>query len=156
MSDSPSSDIRLANGRFAPGNPGGPGRPRAVDRFSEFDRFAAERGMVLVEAAYLLVKQRNVQALKMLLDRVWPVPRGRPVRIEVPEIRTAADLVAVGAAVTANVTNGELTPEEGAAVARLLALQGQVLEDAEPGRRPDRPAQTPLKNGENGKNGSAQ
>src|SRR5688500_10285152 len=119
MSDD-SSDIRQPNGRFAKGNPGGPGRPRTAERSREYDQRAADAGPELIEAALAQAQGGSLKAIEMLLDRIWPVRRGRPVQVEVPEIRTTADLLPVGAALTNSVLDGEMTPEEGSAAARVL------------------------------------
>ena len=128
MSDVPSSDFRLANGQFAKGNPGGPGRPRAVDRAREFDQRVAEAGPELIEALLTVAKAGNLRAIEMALDRVWPVRRGRPVAVDAPEIHKTADLLPVGAAITNAVLNGELTPQEGSATARVLTAHADMIE----------------------------
>jgi hypothetical protein len=125
--DSESADIRLANGRFAPGNRGGPGRPRIVDRVAELDQRAAEVGPDLLEALVATANAGNLKAMAMLLDRVWPARRGRPVRVEAPDIRKTADLAPAGEAVTRAVLGGELSPAEGAAAARVLLAQAKVV-----------------------------
>ena len=135
MSDDPSSDFRQANGRFAKGNPGGPGRPRAVDRARELDRRAAEAGPELIDALLETAKAGNLRAMEMLLDRIWPVRRGRPVAVDAPEIRRTADLLPAGAAVTDAVLSGELTPQEGAATARVLMAHAYVADGADLDRR---------------------
>jgi hypothetical protein len=127
--DVPSSDVRLPNGQFAKGNPGGPGRPRAADRVREFDRRVAEAGPDLIEALLRVAMTGNVRAIEMALDRVWPVRRGRPVAvIDAPEIGKTADLLPVGAAITNAVLNGELTPQEGADTARVLTAHADMIE----------------------------
>ena len=115
-----SDDFRQADGRFARGNPGGPGRPRACERAAALDLLAAEAGADLIEVALSEAKKGNLRAVEMLLDRIWPVRRGRPVEVDAPPIRTIPDLVPAGAAVTGAVLSGELTPEEGSAAARVL------------------------------------
>jgi hypothetical protein len=129
--DVPSSDSRLANGQFAKGNPGGPGRPRAVDRAREFDRRVTEAGPELIEALLTTAKGGNLRAIEMLLDRVWPVRRGRPVAVDAPEIRKTADLLPVGAAITNAVLTGELTPQEGSAAARVLTAHADMIDTAD-------------------------
>ena len=42
----------------------------------------------------------NLAALKMLLDRIWPVGRSRPLEIGAPEIKQPRDLLTVMEAVT--------------------------------------------------------
>jgi hypothetical protein len=134
MSDD-SSEIRQPNGRFAKGNPGGPGRPRAVERVLEFDQRVADAAPELIDAALQKAQAGNLKAIEMLLDRIWPVRRGRPVQLEVPEIRTTADLLPVGAALTNSVLDGEMTPEEGSAAARVLVAHARMIEDVDIDRR---------------------
>jgi hypothetical protein len=128
MSDDSFTDFRQADGRFAKGNPGGPGRPRARDRIAALDQIVADAGPDLIEAALKVAKSGNVKAIEMLLDRVWPARRGRPVEIEAPEIRAVADVVPASAAVTSAVLNGDVTPREGAAVARVIEAHGRMIE----------------------------
>lgn len=127
MSDDPSFEFRLANGQFAKGNPGGPGRPRAVDRVREFERRVAEAGPELIDALLATAKGGNLRAIEMVLDRVWPVRRGRPVAVDVPEIRKTADLLPAGAAITNALLSGELTPQEASATARVLSTHAETI-----------------------------
>lgn len=60
MSDDSSSDFREANGHFAKGDPGGPGRPGAVNRITEFDRLVAEAGPELIEGLLTAAKDGNL------------------------------------------------------------------------------------------------
>jgi hypothetical protein len=128
MSDDSFSDFREASGRFARGNPGGPGRPRARERIAALDQLVAESSAELIEAALKEARAGNVKAIEMLLRRIWPARRGRPVEIEVPEIRGIPDLVPATAAVTNAVLSGEATPQEGAAVARVIDAHGNMIE----------------------------
>ena len=63
--------------RFEKANPGGPGRPRggrnAVNLL--LDGIAADG---------------NKAAARLLLNRIWTAPRGRPVPIDLPEIESPA------------------------------------------------------------------
>jgi hypothetical protein len=126
-----SDDFRQADGRFGKGIPGGPGRPRLRERAAALDLVAAEAGAELIDVALQEAKKGNLRAVELLLDRIWPVRRGRPVEIDVPPIRAVADLVPAGAAVTRAVLTGDLTPDEGAAAARILTAQSKMIETAD-------------------------
>ena len=123
-----SEDFRETDGRFAKGNPGGPGRPRARERVAALDFLAAEAGAELIEVALNEAKKGNLRAVEMLLDRIWPVRRGRPVEIEAPPIRATADLLPVGAALTDAVLSGDVSPEEGTAAARVVDAHRKMIE----------------------------
>jgi len=131
MSDDSSADFRQANGRFAKGNPGGPGRPRARERIAALDQLVANAGADLIEAALKEAKAGNVRAIEMLLGRIWPVRRDRPVEIEAPEIHGVADFVPATAAVTNAVLSGDVTPREGAAAARVLMAHENMFATVE-------------------------
>ena len=131
MSDDPSSARRPATGRCAKGPPGGPGRPRAAERVRELDRLVAEAGPALVEALLTLAKAGNLRAMEILLNRIWPARRGRPVTVDAPEIGKSADLLPVGAAITNAVLSGEVTPQEGSATARVLTAHADMIEMAD-------------------------
>src|SRR4051812_22326641 len=108
MSDDP-DDFRQIAGRFSKGNPGGPGRPHRRDRAAALDLRAAEAAPELIDVALKEAKGGNLKAVEMLLDRIWPVRRGRPVEIAARPIRATADLLPVGAALSDAVLNGDVT-----------------------------------------------
>jgi hypothetical protein len=60
-----------------------------------------------------------------------PARRGRPVRFDLPAVTTAADLISALGAVLAAVAAGELTPEEGQAVAALVEAKRRAIEITE-------------------------
>jgi hypothetical protein len=67
-------------------------------------------------------------AARLVLDRIAPPRKGRPVAIDLPAVETPADVVtAIGALVTA-VADGALTPDEAATVAGLLEAKRRALE----------------------------
>ena len=135
MSDQSNADGRLSNGRFANGNPGGPGRPRAIERITAFDHRAAEAAPELIDALVVAGKAGNIKAIELLLNRVWPLRRGRPVQIDAPEIRSTADVLPASAALTSAVFAGEATPEEVAAAARVLKTHCDAIHRLDHERR---------------------
>ncbi len=76
-----------------------------------------------------LAKERNVAAVKMLLDRVWPANRSRPLEIDAPEIKHPRDLLTVMAGVTNATFAGDATAQEGLAAAKVLQAHWQAIFD---------------------------
>jgi hypothetical protein len=82
---------------------------------------------VVVDAA----KGGDMAACRLVLDRVLPPRKGRPVRFSLPPIATAADLVSALGAVLGGVAGGELTPDEAAAIGGLIEANRKALEIVE-------------------------
>jgi hypothetical protein len=68
------------------------------------------------------------RAVFALLRRVWPERKGRPVALDLPPLESAADLARALGAIAQAVATGEMTPEEGQAVASVLEVQRRALE----------------------------
>jgi hypothetical protein len=112
---------RGGNGRFAPGisgNPRGrrPGtRNRATVLAAQLLENEAPR---LVRKCIALALAGDTTALRLCLDRILPPVRDRPVQLA---ISSPASPAAALQAVLAAVASGELTPEQGRAVASTIA-----------------------------------
>lgn len=121
---------RTPGGRFGPGNAGGPGRPRGhrsalartLDGIGEADAVAIRNRMV--NAA----KAGDMQAARLILDRLWPSPKGRPVAFDLPHTEGAADIPKTTGAVLDAVSAGDLTAEEGAAVVAIVEAHRKAIE----------------------------
>jgi hypothetical protein len=123
---------RAQAGRFAPGNPGGPGRPKgarhaALAALDMIGNAAAEAVLRTVVGA---AKGGDLRAAEILLRRLWPERKGRPIEFELPAMASAADLVHALAAVAGAMGRGELTAEEAQAVASVLEAQRRAIETA--------------------------
>jgi hypothetical protein len=132
MSQDPSenpSPTRYANGRFAIGHPGGPGRPRnpVNTTAQELDRIGIEAAQELLRLILDRARQGNLKAADMVLQRIWPVRRNRPVNMEVPFGSMLPNVLPEHAALAEAMMNGEITPQDAQAATRVLqALQDQV------------------------------
>jgi hypothetical protein len=117
------SDLtRQSNGRFAPGNLGGPGRPRGAvsAAAAALDQAAVDSHAELMQVVLDQARAGNLEATKMLWSRIWPVRRGRPVAVDVPPMTTESDAAPALASVTEAVLSGEITAQEAAPVLKLI------------------------------------
>jgi hypothetical protein len=78
-----------------------------------------------------------MRAAEILLSRAWPLPKGRPVVVDLPPINTPADAVTASAVVLTAVAEGRLTPSEAGAVQALLETHMEAVELAERRRKAD-------------------
>lgn len=120
--------------RFKPGQSGNPkGRPAgtrskallALDALAEGE--ANEIAKAMIEKA----KEGDTTAGRMLLERIWPVRKGRGIRFDLPEVSKAEELPHVVAAVTRQVAEGDISPDEGTAIVSLLEAHRRAIETSE-------------------------
>ncbi len=120
-------------GRFVPGHCGGPGRkagePSTVARAlrGQWSERAEEVAQKVLEQAL----SGDMDACKVILDRLFPRPKDVPVALDLPDLDGAADLPRATAAVLQAMSRGALTPSEAATVVSALAGHGKLVELAE-------------------------
>jgi hypothetical protein len=85
----------------------------------------------IVRAVMDAAKGGDMTAARLILERISPVRRGRPVYLELPAVRTAADIATAMTALTTAMASGDLTPDEAATVASVLEMRRKVLETEE-------------------------
>lgn len=126
---------RTRRGTFAPGNPGGPGRPRGSKSATSmlaasrrFEQLASEQLDEIVGAVIDAARGGDMQAARLILDRISPARRGRHVELELPPIQSAADLGRAQQAILDATCEGRLGLDDAAAVDSLLDSRRQHLE----------------------------
>ena len=135
MAKGPGKNAATTRGRpFEPGNPGRPRgarhkATRAIEALLDGEAEALTRKAI--EAAL----GGDMAALRLCLDRIAPPRRERTVEFVAPTIKTAEDVPTALAAVFASVSEGDLTPSEGAAVASILEKVRAAIELADIERR---------------------
>ena len=126
---------RSEKGRFKPGTSGNPcgrplgSRPKILTYLDALgDAAAPNLAHRLIHDALF---HGSASAMAILAPRLWPERKGRPLIIDLPEIRDIGDLQKANAAVTAAMARGELTPEEAMTVAGVLNGQHTAQEIAD-------------------------
>ncbi|HTW54361.1 MAG TPA: hypothetical protein VME45_20905, partial [Stellaceae bacterium] len=95
------------------------------------DAIGSETAADVLRAVVAAARGGDMRAADILLRRVWPERKGRPVRLDLPAMQATADLPAALGVIAAAVAGGELTPDEGQAVAAVLETQRRAIETAE-------------------------
>lgn len=117
--------------QFAPGRSGNPtGKPKGARNKATLAIEVLMEGeaAALGRKAIDLALEGDTTALRLCLDRIAPVRKGRPVRLDLPEIVTTADLARAQAVVLGAMAAGEITTDEAADVAKLLEAVGASIE----------------------------
>ena len=122
---------KQAKGQFAPGQSGNPkGKPAGsrhrLTTLAEKLMDAEAKG--IIEAVIEAAKAGDMTAARLVLERIAPVRKGRPVAFDLPKIDTALDVLTALSAVIKAVSEGALTIDEAASVATLLETNRKALE----------------------------
>lgn len=134
MSSAEKSAPKQRGRPFPPGRSGNPaGKPKGARHaaLKALDAIGAEGAADVMAAVVKAAKEGDMRAADILLRRLWPERKGRPVPVALPPITDAAAMVDALAAITAAVGEGELSPEEGQAVAAILETQRRAIETAD-------------------------
>ena len=120
--------------KFQPGQSGNPtGRPKGARHKTTLaiESLLDGEAEALTRKAIEKAKEGDLAALKLCLDRLIPVRKGRPIEVELPDVNCAADLAKAGAVVTQQLGEGIISPEEAAAVMGTLDSALKLFEAGE-------------------------
>jgi hypothetical protein len=119
-------------GRFKPGQSGNPGGrpPGSRNKATESAELLLEgEAEALTRKAVELALGGDPVALRMCLDRLIPLRRGRKVELaNIPPVRGTADLGSTMAAITTAATAGDITPGEAAELAHVVEIFVRAVE----------------------------
>lgn len=133
MTDDRNNDPKTArdtSGRFKAGNPG---RPRGARHKTTLAVLALMEGeaesitRTCIEAA----KAGDLTAIRLVLDRLLPPAKERPLRVKLPDVVSLEDVAQAQAAILKAVAAGELLPTEGATLAGIVESRRKAIETAE-------------------------
>jgi hypothetical protein len=125
-------------GRFRPGNtvgfrPGNRGRPKGSRHKVTVlcEKLMRDDATEIVRAVIAAARGGDMVACKIILDRIAPIRKGRPIRFNLPDARNAEDVAAALEAVVGAMANGDLTPDEAQMVANVLEVRRRAIETVE-------------------------
>ena len=124
----------MQRGRFRPGQSGNPQgkRPGSRNRASVvLDKMLADDGADVVQAVLTAAKGGDMQAARLVLDRIVPVRKGRPIRLDLPTVESATDVLAALSSTVTAMAEGDITPDEAAVVAGVLETKRKAIETVE-------------------------
>ena len=127
------SEVRDAKGRFVNGHPGGPGRPRNPISvvIGELDHRGAQAALQLIDVIAKQALEGNLKAAELVLQRVWPVRRNRPIEVrELPDV-DAPYMIAEHARLAVSMMDGEISAQDAHLAARVFKLLQEQMKAAE-------------------------
>jgi hypothetical protein len=121
---------KTGGGRFGPGNPG---RPKGARNKTTIviEQLLESEGEAIARKAIERALAGDSVALRLCLERISPVRRGRAITFPMPTIDSTADLAKAMGAILAGVASGTLTAEEGLTVANIVEAKRRAIETIE-------------------------
>ncbi len=123
---------------FEKGRSGNPaGKPKGARHKTTLlaEKLMQDDAEAVVKAVVDAAKGGDMTAARLVLDRIAPARRDNAVAFTLPEVTSAADAANAMGSILAAVAAGELSPSEGAEVAKLLDAFTRTLEAKEFERR---------------------
>lgn len=120
--------------RFQKGQSGNPaGRPQGSRNKASLmaEQLFAEDIQDVCKSVIAKAKSGDMQAAKIILDRLVPPRKDNLVNIELPDIKTPNDILSAIRSITSAITKGEITPLEGEALTRILDINAKAIEICE-------------------------
>lgn len=126
--------------KFQKGHPGGPGRPRGSRNAVNvmLDRLAADESETVVRKMIAAAADGDRAAARIVLNRVWAAPKGRASAIDLPRIKTPADLLTAHAALAEGIAAQMISPQEAANLSAVLDTHRRAFELVAQENRVDR------------------
>lgn len=122
---------RDAKGRFQKGRSGNPGGSRQGRRNRATiiaQQMIDGRGEALINRCIEMAEAGDPTAMRLIMERLVPPRRDRPVKIDLPEIRSSRDALAATSSITKAVALGEITPSEAKQLSELVDTATRALE----------------------------
>jgi hypothetical protein len=120
--------------QFQKGQSGNPsGKPKGARNKTTLlaEKLMQDDAAQIVQAVLDAAKGGDMTAARLVLERIAPVRKGRPVFLDLPTVRSASEIAAAMATLTAAMAAGEVTPDEAATVASVFEMRRKALETGE-------------------------
>jgi hypothetical protein len=116
--------------RFKAGNPGKPkGTRHRATLIAE--ALIDGSGELLVKKCVEMALGGDAAAMRLVMERLCPPRRERPVSLAMPKINAASDLIGAAAALTDATAAGDITPGEAASLSALVGNVAKAIETVE-------------------------
>jgi hypothetical protein len=117
------------------GNPSGKPRGTLAKTTQIAQALVDGQSAELIQKAVELALGGDTTCIRILVDRILPPRKERPVEVDLPALEGAADLPATAAAIIQAGASGELTPSETSTLIGALVGYGKAVDLADFARR---------------------
>jgi hypothetical protein len=85
----------------------------------------------IVRAVIAAAKGGDSTAMRLCIERLIPVRKGRPIVFDLPPVKTAADIAGAVGELARAMAAGELTTDEASAAASVIEMHRRAIETTE-------------------------
>jgi hypothetical protein len=118
-------------GRFQKGQSGNPaGKPRGARHATTVlaEKLMHDDAKEVVKAVIGAAKSGDMPAARLILERIAPARKDRPINFDMPAIDTVSDLPKATNAIIEAVSKGEITPSEASELGKLVDAHVKAIE----------------------------
>lgn len=121
---------KAGSGRFQPGNTLGRGRTAGSRNKATLllDEIADGQAEEILKSVLQAARDGKSWAADLILTRVWPARKTRAVVLDLPEIKSAGDVLEAQSAIVRAAVGGEVALDEAEALAGLIDRQRRAVE----------------------------
>ena len=118
-------------GRFQKACPGTRAESRKAPARASPEKLLDDDRDAIVRAVIAAAKNGDPTAMRLCVERLVPLRKGRPVVFDLPAVETAADVANALGAIAGAMAAGELTADEAGAVAGVIEAKRRAIETVE-------------------------
>ena len=122
------------SGQWKKGQSGNPaGMPKGTRHRATMlaEKFMEDDAEDIVRAVVNAAKAGDPIAMRLCIERLAPLRKGRPVTFDLPDIETASDITKAFCMIAKAMAAGELTPDQAGTVATVIEAHRKAIEMAE-------------------------
>jgi hypothetical protein len=113
------------------GNPAGPAKGTRHKITMLAEKLLEDDRDDIVRAVIAAAKGGDPTAMRLCVERLVPLRKGRPVVFDLPPVKTAADIAAAIGGLARAMAAGELTTDEARAAASVIEMHRRAIETTE-------------------------
>ena len=110
------------------GNPAGPAKGTRHKITMLAEKLLEDDRDDIVRAVIAAAKGGDPTAMRLCVERLVPLRKGRPVVFDLPPVKTAADVVGAVGELARAIAAGELTTDEASAAASVIEMHRRAIE----------------------------
>jgi hypothetical protein len=113
------------------GNPAGPAKGTRHKITMLAEKLLEDDRDDIVRAVIVAAKGGDSTAMRLCVERLVPLRKGRPVVFDLPPVKTAADIAGAVGELARAMASGELTTDEASAAASVIEMHRRAIETTE-------------------------